>query len=73
MSTNVGGLPEVIGREENLYSMEDLSRLVAYVKRISENKDMLSSEQDYFFDRYHKLYTSESYVNKHLEIYGKYT
>ena len=73
MSTNVGGLPEVIGREENLYSMEDLSKLVSYVKRVSEDKELLSSEQEYFFNRYHELYTSESYVNKHLELYRENT
>ncbi len=69
MSTNVGGLPEVIGREENLYSMDDLSKLVSYVKKVSENKEMLSSEQEYFFKRYHELYTSGSYIKKHLQVY----
>jgi len=73
MSTNVGGLPEVIGREENLYSMEDLSKLTGYVKRVSEDMEMLLSEQEYFYNRYHELFTSEAYVRNHLRIYGENT
>ncbi len=73
MSTNVGGLPEVIGREENLYSMDELDRLTDYVDRISRDKAFLREEQDYFFNRYHDRYTTDSYIRKHLEIYDRLT
>ena len=69
LSTAVGGLPEVVGREENLYSMQDLSKLVSYVKRVSESEEALRKEQDYFFERYLKLYTSEAYIRRHVEAY----
>ena len=72
MSTDVGGLPEVIGREENLYSMEDLSKLTAYVKRAAGDPDFLRSEQDYFFKRYHERYTRDFYIQRHVEIYDRY-
>lgn len=73
MSTNAGGLPEVIGREDNLYSVEDLTKLVSYVGRAAEDKDFLREEQEFFFNRYRELYTSEAYIRKHLEIYNRFT
>ena len=69
MSTNVGGLPEVIGRDENLYSMEDIDKLTAYAGRLIEDPEFLRSEQDYFFRRYRELFTGEAYVRRHLETY----
>lgn len=69
MSTNVGGLPEVIGKKENLYSMDDLTGLISYVKKASESEEFLSREQEYFFKRYHSLYTSEAYIKRHVELY----
>ncbi|MBQ7724131.1 MAG: glycosyltransferase family 4 protein [Lachnospiraceae bacterium] len=73
MSTNVGGLPEVIGKEENLYSMEDISVLTAYVKKVSADRDFLQREQEYFYNRYHENYTSDAYIKRHLDIYGNFT
>ncbi len=73
MSTDVGGLPEVIGREDNLYSMERMEKLTDHVERISRDTEFLREEQEYFFNRYHERYTTDSYINKHLEIYNKFT
>ena len=73
MSTNVGGLPEVMGRAENLYSMEDLSVLTDYVKKASVDREFLKREQEYFYNRYHENYTSDAYIKRHLNIYGKFT
>ncbi len=69
LSTAVGGLPEVIGREENLYSMEDLSKVTDYVKRASGSEGFLRAEQEYFYDRYHALYTSKAHIKRHVEVY----
>ncbi len=73
MSTCVGGLPEVIGREDNLYSMEDLDKLTSYAARLTADAGFLKEEQEYFFNRYHERYTLDSYVKKHLEIYSRLT
>ena len=73
MSTDAGGLPEVMGRKENLYSMDDLGVLCSYVRRLREDERFMEEEQDYFYNRYHDLYTSDSYVRKHLEIYEQFT
>ena len=71
MSTNVGGLPEVIGREENLYSMDSLEHLVSYVERSASDAEFLRSEQEYFFKRYHERYTTKAYIDRHLELYNR--
>ena len=71
ISTEVGGLPEVIGKEENLYSKDDPCKAVAYVKMLSENPDRLRSDQEYFLDRYRKNYTSDAYLKRHLNLYSK--
>ena len=73
MSTNVGGLPEVIGREENLYSADDLEKLVSYVKRAASDPEFLMAEQEYFFNRYHEKFTRDSYIRRHLEVYDRFT
>ncbi len=73
MSTDVGGLPEVIGRKENLYSMEDLSKLTDYARKLTKDAEFLKMEQEYFYNRYHERYTSDSYVKRHLEVYDRFT
>lgn len=73
MSTNVGGLPEVIGREENLYLMDNLEKLASYVERSAKEPEFLRSEQEYFFKRYHERYTTKAYIDRHLELYNRFT
>ncbi|XME02529.1 glycosyltransferase family 4 protein [Lachnospiraceae bacterium C1.1] len=71
ISTEVGGLPEVIGKEENLYSKDNLSKAVDYVKRLSEDRELLQSDRKYFLERYRDNYTSDAYLRRHLELYRK--
>lgn len=69
LSTPVGGLPEVIGLEDNLYNMSDMDVFVARVKELCGNKELLESQREYFYNRYKNLYTKEINVIKHLEVY----
>lgn len=69
ISTNVGGLPEVIGKEENLYSEENLKKAVAYIKELSLNQSKLKSDQEFFYHRYKEEYSQEKCLKDHLEIY----
>ncbi len=71
MSTNAGGLPEVIGREENLYSTDNIEKLCSYAERLIADPDFLRKEQEYFFRRYKELFTGEAYVRRHLETYDR--
>ncbi len=69
LSTAVGGLPEVIGRKENLYSKKNLKRAVAYMKRISGSPALFQAEQEYFFNRFQENYTQKAYYQRHIGVY----
>ena len=69
LATRVGGLPEVIGREENLYDKEDLEKVADFAGRM-EDSEVLQKEQEYFYRRYLENYTADAYVKKHLKVYG---
>lgn len=69
LSTAVGGLPEVIGREENLYDKEDLTGFTSRVKELGENKDQLREEGEFYYNRFKTLFTKEMNVYRHLELY----
>ena len=69
VSTSVGGLPEVIGREENLYTKKTTDKFVRRVKRLSIDKGELEKDREYFYNRYRNLYTTEAHVMRHVELY----
>lgn len=69
ISTAVGGLPEVIGKKENLYSEDTLERAVEYIKKAAADKEFLKSEQDYFYNRYRDNYSQDRCLKDHLKVY----
>ena len=71
ISTDVGGLPEVIGKKENLYSKNDLSRFTARIKKLSEDREELDRDREFFYNRYRNLYTTENHVTRHVEVYRR--
>lgn len=71
VSTSVGGLPEVIGKEENLYTKDTIERFVKRLKRLSEDPEELNRDREFFYNRYRNLYTTETHVLRHAELYRK--
>lgn len=71
VSTTVGGLPEVIGKEENLYTEETLEKAVRYIKELSENTEKLQNDQEYFYQRYQQNFSGQKCLEDHLKIYRK--
>ncbi|MBO4902171.1 MAG: glycosyltransferase family 4 protein [Lachnospiraceae bacterium] len=69
LSTNAGGLPEVIGREEDLYSKEDTDRFVKRVRTLAASKELLEEEREYFYRRYVENYTLETHLERHAALY----
>lgn len=69
LATNVGGLPEVIGKEENLYSKDSLSRAADFIERMEKDRDLLAYEQDYAFKRYRSRFTGDKYIERHEKAY----
>ena len=71
LSTAVGGLPEVIGRKEDLYDKEDLKTFTDRVRELSENGELLDKEREYFYNRFKTLYTRDVNTSRHEEVYGE--
>ncbi len=71
LSTAVGGLPEVIGNEKDLYDMADKSKLTSRMKELIADPDALAAEREMFYDRYRENYTADKNVERHMEVYRK--
>ncbi|MCR5508349.1 MAG: glycosyltransferase family 4 protein [Lachnospiraceae bacterium] len=71
VSTAVGGLPEVIGKEENLYTKDTVDKFVSRIKKLSEDRAELDADREFFYNRYRNLYTKENHVMRHVELYTK--
>lgn len=70
VSTSVGGLPEVIGKEDNLYTKEDPGKFVKRVITLMKNKEELDGDREFFYNRYRNLYTREIHVMRHVSLYN---
>ncbi|MCR5526616.1 MAG: glycosyltransferase family 4 protein [Lachnospiraceae bacterium] len=71
VATDVGGLAEVIGKEENLYTKDTVQKCVDYIKSVSEDTSKLEADQKYFLQRYRENYTSAAYLERHVKLYGE--
>lgn len=69
VSTDVGGLSEVIGRTENLYQAEYPEKAVAYIKNLWQDSRKRKEDQEYFYRRYREEYSQEKCLADHLKIY----
>lgn len=69
IGTQVGGLPEVIGKPENCLPRET----DAFCERLdfySRNPDDLEEDKNFFFKRYSQNFSMEQNINKHRELYN---
>jgi len=71
LSTRVGGLQEVIGKEENLYTKDTVSRFTQRVQYLYDNRDELDADREFFYDRYKNNYTIEANVSRHVSLYDE--
>lgn len=69
VSTDVGGLSEVVGKKENLYTKKDINKFTDRVKKLSEDKEELDNDREFFYNRYRNLYTTENHVMRHIALY----
>lgn len=73
ISTEVGGLPEVVGRKENLYTEKTPEKAVEYIKHADEDREFLRAEQEYFLARFRDNFSQDRCLRDHLEIYRRST
>ncbi len=69
LSTAVGGLPEVIGNENDLYDMNDLSKLTDRIKELVADPKAAQAEREMFFWRYIDNYTPDANIERHTKLY----
>lgn len=69
LSTTVGGLTEVIGRDEDLYTKETVDKFVNRCRELKNNPELLNEERDYFYNRYHDNFMKDIHFEKHKELY----
>lgn len=71
LSTTVGGLREVVAKEENLYTKDDLKKFTDRVEYLYNNREELDSDREFFYDRYKSNYTISANVSGHLHLYDE--
>lgn len=69
VSTDVGGLSEVIGRKQNLYQEDHPEKAVAYIRDLWQDRKKREEDQEYFYRRYQENYSQERCLSDHLKIY----
>lgn len=69
LSTAVGGLCEVVGNKEDLYSMDDLSKLASRIKSLTDDPRAAKREREMFYKRYTDNYTPDKNIEGHLRVY----
>ena len=55
ISTKAGGLVEVVGKEENLYEVDNIKKCVDYIEELERNREKLKEEKAFFYKRYEKI------------------
>lgn len=73
VSTSAGGLPEVVGLEENIYDRSDAAKGIRAIRSLIEDRSRLKEQQEYFYRRYLDNYTEEKYINAHVRLYDEFT
>lgn len=71
VSTSVGGLTEVVGKSENLYTKESVDKFVERVSELINNNEELDKDREFFYKRYRENYTIEANVSKHIALYDE--
>ncbi len=73
VSTAAGGLPEVVGLEENIYEKNNMDKGVEAVIALAGDPDLLNRQQEYFYRRYLDNFTEDKYIEAHVRLYDEFT
>jgi len=68
LGRNVGGLPEVIQKEANIFDC-DADKFVNRILEYKKNTEELEKDKDWFYERFANNYTAEIYKRKHEDVY----
>ncbi len=62
-----------MGKEENLYTKETVDRFVQRVRCLSEDKEELLRDREFFYNRYLENYTLKEHIVRHSRLYEEIT
>lgn len=69
VATNVGGLPEVVGKESNLYNSSEYDKCVDLIEEYILNKEKLREDKNWFYERYFELFDISRNITEHKKMY----
>lgn len=68
IGTNVGGIPDVIGKKDNLFE-EDSTQFIHKILYYKENRAELEKDKAWFYERYITNYDLSTVLDKHERLY----
>ncbi|MCR5735386.1 MAG: glycosyltransferase family 4 protein [Lachnospiraceae bacterium] len=71
VSTSVGGLTEVIGKEDNLYTKDDLTKFTERIKKLYNDRGELDKDREFFYERYRENFTPDIHIKRHIGLYDE--
>ncbi len=69
LSTAVGGLPEVIGNDKDLYDIDRPEKLALRIKELLSDAAAMDAERERCYRRYADNYTIEKNIEGHIRVY----
>lgn len=71
IGSKIGGIPELIKDDENgfLYNYYDIKKLSEYMKKLFEDKDLVTKQSKKSRELFEEKYTEKIYYNKIINIY----
>lgn len=70
IATNVGGLPEVLGKRENLYDSDNIGKCIDKIKQYVADRNELERDKQFFYTRFMERFDQEKCYKKTIDIYN---
>ena len=69
LGTDVGGIPFVIEKKDNISN--SYQRIIERIAFYNFNRKELKTDKEYFFSRYKKFFSLDSYIENHVKLYSE--
>lgn len=69
IGTNAGGVPEVIGKTENLYRVGDINKATEIIIMYQNDKSRLLLDKEFFFNRFNNEFSREKFEKEICNSY----
>ena len=69
LSTAVGGLPEVIDDRDDLYDMDDLTKLTDRIRQLASSPSAMEDKRQRCYRRFADNFTTDKNIEGHIKVY----